>query len=153
VFGGLNRLLVVAAVGGMAAAVMLAAPAASLACSGSTSAVNVYHECLPSGGGGNPTTGGNSRGGSDSGSGALSGQAAKAVKHAGTEGRTLAAVERTRTGRLQSNPSSSMTAEPSAVGSAFDLGSGPGAFLIALAGGALLLIGGSGLRVWHRRRP
>ena len=41
---------------------------------------------------------------------------------------------------------------PSAVGSAFDLTSGPTALLIVLAGTALLLLGGSGMRVWHSRR-
>jgi hypothetical protein len=155
VFGRLNRLLVVTAVTGVAMAVALAGPSAALACNGSTSAENVYKECLPSGGGGGKSSGGPShkiRPGSSS--VPISGRAAQAVAHAGKDRRTLALVESTRPkDLLESNPSSSFASEPSAVGSAFDLGSGPGAFLLALLGAALLLVGGSGLRVWRHRRP
>ena len=149
-FGGLNRLLAATAVAGAA----LVVPSAALACNNGTSAEAVYHECLPSGSGGShastPSRGGTGNG--SSGHPGLSGAAAKALKHAGKDRRALALVERTGpNSRLRSNPSSSV-AEPSTVGSAFDLGSGPGAFLIALAGSALLLLGGSGLRIWHHRR-
>jgi hypothetical protein len=49
--------------------------------------------------------------------------------------------------------SSSAAGAPSALGSAFDLGSGPTALLAALAGTAVLLLAASGLRVWrHRHR-
>lgn len=154
-FGGLNRLLMATAVAGVALATVLAAPTVALACNNSTSAENVYKECLPSGGGGGTSSGKTHQGG---GPGSTSipntGQTKKAVKHAGKYSRQLALVESTRPkDLLRSNPSSSFATEPSAVGSAFDLGSGPGAFLIALAGAALLLVGGSGLRVWRHRRP
>jgi hypothetical protein len=157
VFGGLNRLLVAAAVAGVSIATVLGAPAAALAgCNGNTSAVNVYRECLPSGGGGSsttPTTSHNSSGKTSPSSGTRPGDAAEAVKHASKKDRrALALVESTRTGVLPTSPSTGAGSEPSAVGSAFDLRSGPGAFLIALAGAALLLVGGSGLRLWHRRR-
>lgn len=156
-FGGLNRLLLAAAVAAAALATALADPAAALAgCSQSTSAVNVYTECLPSGGGGNPSGPAASRSGSGNGgpgSTRISGAAATAIKRAGKDSRALALVERTGPrGLLRSGPSS-LGSEPSAVGSAFNLGSSPGVFLIALAGSALLLLAGSGLRVWHQRRP
>lgn len=157
-FGGLNRLLVATAVAGVALVAVLAGPTMALACNNGTSAEAVYHECLSSAGGGGKSTGGGSHsgsgnGGSGSTSTPISGGAAKAVKHAGKDRRALALVESTRPkDLLQSNPSGLGTG-PSTVGSAFDLGSGPGAFLIALAGAAVLLVGGSGLRVWrHRRR-
>jgi hypothetical protein len=156
VFGGLNRLPRAVAVAGVALLVLLAAPTAALACNNSTSAGSVYHECLPSsGGGGNSgkSTGRPSQSGKGGSGSVISGPAAKAVARAGKESRALALVESTRPrGVLRSNPTSSVAAEPSAVGSAFDLGSGPGAFLIALAGAAVLLLGGSGLRVWRHRR-
>jgi hypothetical protein len=51
-----------------------------------------------------------------------------------------------------SNLESTGTASaPSAIGSAFDLGSGPTALLLILAGTAVVLLGGSGLRFWRRR--
>lgn len=160
-FGGLNRLLVATAVAGVALVAVLSGPTAALACSNSTSAVNVYKECTPSAGSGGNSGGGSSRsgsgpGGSGSGSGSvpISSAAAKAVKHAGKASRALALVEKSGpTGLLRTGPSTSNVAEPSAVGSAFDLGSGPGAFLIALAGAAFLLVAGSGLRFWQHRRP
>ncbi|MGH3053772.1 MAG: hypothetical protein ACRDL7_02200, partial [Gaiellaceae bacterium] len=40
---------------------------------------------------------------------------------------------------------------PTAIGSAFDLGSGPTVLLIVLAGTAALLLGGSGMRVRRNR--
>ena len=51
---------------------------------------------------------------------------------------------------LQSHSPAAAT-EPTAVSSAFDLGSGPTALLIILAGTAVLLLGGSGMRVWRQR--
>lgn len=153
-FGGLNRLPRAAAVAGVALLVLLAAPTAALACNNSTSAGSVYHECLPSGGGNSgKSTGRPSQGGKGGSGSVISGPAAKAVARAGKDSRALALVESTRPRSvLRSNPTSSLAAEPSAVGSAFDLSSGPGAFLIALAGAAVLLLGGSGLRVWRHRR-
>jgi hypothetical protein len=146
---------VAAAVVGVAVTVALAGPAGALACSDSTSATSVYHECVQSGGSGKSTTGSRS-GTGDGGSGprAISGQAAEAVKHAGKDSRALAIVEHTGPMSLLRSNRGDIATEPSAVGSAFDLGSGPVAFLIALAGGAFVLLGGSGLRVWlQRRRP
>ena len=155
-FGGLNRLLVATAVAGVALAAVLAGPTEALACSNSTSAANVYKECTPSAGNGGNSGGGASRSGSgNGGSGSLtiSGAAAKALKHAGKDRRALANVESTApTALLRTDPSNN-SSTPSSVGSAFDLSSGPGAFLIALAAAALLLVGGSGLRVWQHRRP
>lgn len=152
-FGGLNRLFVTALVAGA----FFVAPSAALAggCGdGSTSAANVYRDCLPSGGGG----GGNSthRGsGGQSGGGStttpISSKTSKVIKHAGKDGRALAVLARSGppTGLLRTSPTESGT-NPSAVGSAFDLGSGPTALLIVLAGTAVLLLGATGVRGWRR---
>jgi hypothetical protein len=144
VFGGLNRLLVAALVAG----VFFVAPSAALACGGGPSAQNVYRECLPSAGshGGTGT-------GSQSGPGSthISVKTAKAIKHAGKNSRALTAwVRRSAPTALES--SSQESAPPSAVGSAFDLGSAPTALLLALAGTAVLLLGASGVRGWRRSR-
>jgi hypothetical protein len=152
VFGGRNRLLVVALVAGA----IFVAPSAALAdgCGGSASAVNVYKECLPSGGGGgNGGGGGHSThtGGQSGGSTApvISHRTAKVLKHAGKDSRALFALVRREPDRLASSPQESGTT-PSAVGSAFDLGSGPTALLLALAAAAMLLLAGSGVRGWRR---
>jgi hypothetical protein len=111
--------------------------------------VNVYRECLPNGGGG----GGHSAGGpaSVANSTAESGLAAEALRNAGKDRRALQAVERTGPSHRLRPPSGGATgASTDAVGSAFDLGSGPTALLVALAATALLLLGGSGLRLWRR---
>jgi hypothetical protein len=144
-FRGLNRLLVGAAVAGA----VLAAPTAAFACGGGPSAVNVYKECLPTGGGGKSTSGGQ---GKSSGSTTVySTKTAAALKRAGKDRRVLAALVAGSGHRRFLQPTTSgATTSPSAVGSAFDLGSGPTALLIALAGTALLLLGGSGLRLWRR---
>jgi hypothetical protein len=56
--------------------------------------------------------------------------------------------------RLQGVHASEASATPSALGSAFDLGSGPTVLLIVLAGTAALLLGGTGMRGWRsRHRP
>jgi hypothetical protein len=140
VFRGLNWLLVAALVVG----VFFVAPSAALACGGGPSAQNVYRECLPSAGG----HGGSGQNGG-TGSGPLSGKTAEAIKHAGKNSRALAAwVRRSAPTALESSSQESTT--PSAVGSAFDLGSGPTALLLALAGTAVLLLGASGVRGWRR---
>ena len=107
--------------------------------------MNVYRDCLPSGGGGG---GGNSASGGtegQSGGGSvsttpISGKTATVIKHAGKDSRALAALvrapRRASSGRVLQSPR-----PPGAVGSAFDLGSGPTALLIALAGTAVLLLG------------
>jgi hypothetical protein len=157
VFGGLNRLLATASI----AVAVLVMPSAALAsgCGGGPSAEQVYKECLPNGGGGKPTSGakgGTSKSGGQTGSTAIvvSPQIAKALKKAGKDGRSLKRLVRTYGLRrvLQSNHATAAT-EPSAIGSAFDLGSGPTVLLIILAGTAVLLIGAGGYRgVQHRRR-
>jgi hypothetical protein len=141
VFRGLNRLLVAALVVG----VFFVAPSAALACGGGPSAKNVYSECVP-GAGGHSGTGGHSGG---PGSTPISPKTAKAIKHAGKNSRALSAwVRRSAPTALES--SSQESATPSAVGSAFDLGSAPTALLLALAGTAMLLLAASGVRGWRR---
>jgi hypothetical protein len=152
--GRLNRLLAVALVAGA----LLAAPSAAMACGGGPSAVNVYKECLPTGGGGKPTSGTSTHGGQTSGSASMpiSSATAHALRHAGRDRRVLASLVRGYGLHrlLGSGTTSSAAAEPTALGSAFDLGSGPTALLILLAGTAVLLLSGSGLRVWRsRHRP
>ena len=140
-FTGLNRLLVAALVAGA----FFVAPSAALACGGGPSAQNVYRECVPSAGG-HGGTGGHSGG---TGSTPISPKTAKAIKHAGKNSRALSAwVRRSAPTALES--SSQESATPSAVGSAFDLGSAPTALLLALAGTAMLLLAASGVRGWRR---
>ena len=144
-FRGLNRLLVAAFVAGA----FFVAPSAALACGGGPSAQNVYRECLPSAGG-HGGTGGQSGGQSGGpGSTPISSKTAKAIKHAGKNSRALAAFLR-RSAPTALESTSQDSAPPSAVGSAFDLGSGPTALLLALAGTAVLLLAASGVRGWRR---
>ncbi len=140
--------------------VALVAPSAAFAsCNGRPSAANVYKECL-AGGGGKHTGSGKTTGPSSSSSAPpvvhVSPQTAKALKKAGKQRRVLSALVRGYgVSRLAepSSPSSEATA-PTALGSAFDLGSGPTALLLVLAGTAVVLLGGSGMRVWRsRHRP
>ena len=140
-----------ALVAGAAVTAVLVGPSAARAsCNGSVSAVNVYKECLQTGGGGRPT-GANGQG-SGANSSPATGPTAKALSHAGKDRRVLAALVRGYGQRrtLQGSQGGPVTA-PSAVGSAFDLSSGPTALLVVLAGTALLLLGGSSLRVWRNR--
>lgn len=159
-FGGLNRPLAVAAV---AAGALLAVPPAALACNSGVSAVNVYTECLSGGGGGKPTSGGGngtnggpsqtSGGSNGSASTAVPPKAAKALKQAGDDGKSLSRLVRGYgSARLLQSSNSAPAGEPTAVGSAFDLGSGPTALLIVLAGTAVLLLGATGLRGVRQRR-
>lgn len=143
-FGGLNRLLVAALVAGA----FFVAPSTALACSGGPSAENVYKECLPNGGGG--SAGGGGAGGGQ-GSAPISNQTAKVLAQAGKDSRALAALVKHNPNQLESTPQESETT-PSAVGSAFDLGSGPTALLIALAVTAVLLLAATGMRGWRRVR-
>ncbi len=141
---GLRRLLVV----GFVAGVLLSAPTAAFACGGSSpSAVNVYVECLPSGGGSKPTT--HSAPATTTPATAVPSNTARVLAHAGHDKALLS--------KLVANPapsnleSTGTASAPSAIGSAFDLGSGPTALLLILAGTAVVLLGGSGLRFWRRR--
>jgi hypothetical protein len=150
VFGGLNRLLVPAFVVGA----FLVAPSGALAdCGGGPSAEHVYSECVPNGGGGAPS-GGAPSGGAHSGSttAPISSPAAHALKQAGKDRRVLASlmkgygIQR----HLATPETSSSGTSPSALGSAFSLGSGPTLLLIVLAGTAFVILTGSGMRLWRR---
>jgi hypothetical protein len=146
VLGGLNRLLVAALVAGA----FFVAPSAALACGGGPSAKNVYTECLPTAGGGTPTSGGPA-GKASSSAVPISAAAARAIKRAGNDGRVLQTLVRSYgLQRHLASTSRGTAGPPTALGSAFDLGSGPTALLIVLAGTAFLLLGGTGLRIWHR---
>jgi hypothetical protein len=140
-----------ALVAGVAVAVT---PSGALACNSGTSAVNVYRECLPTGGGGKPTGGGSSQsGGSTTTSVPVSSQAAKVLSHTPAKDRRfLANVVRTSPAKLQVTPDQAAPAAPSAIGSAFDLGSGPTALLVALLSAAVLLLAGTGVRGFRQRR-
>jgi hypothetical protein len=143
VLGGLRRLLFV----GFVAGVGLSAPTAAFACGGSNpSAVNVYVECLQSGGGSKPT---NHSTPSTTPVTSVPSKAARLLAHAGHE---KAVLSKLVGGSGPSDLHSTGTAtSPSAIGSAFDIGSGPTALLLILAGTAVVLLGGSGLRFWRRR--
>lgn len=149
-FGGLNRPLVAALV----AAAALVAPSAALACNSSVSAVNVYKECLPTGSGGKTTgsKGNSTGGGGGAGRVYVSKRTAAALKKAGADGKSLSnLVQGFGVRRLLQSHSSAAAAEPTAVGAAFDLGSGPTALLVVLAGTAILLVAATGFRSYKRR--
>jgi hypothetical protein len=155
VFGKLNRLLA-AGIGAGVLLLVLVVPSTALAdCKGRPSAENVYSECLPSGGGGN-AKGGTPSGGGQAGStpaAHISPRTAKALKQAGKDRRFLAGLIRNTGPRpLAGGGSAGATRAPSALGSAFDLGSGPTALLIALAGTAVFLLAAGGIRGWRRSR-
>ena len=147
-FGGLNRLFVAAVVAGA----VLVAPSAAMACTnGNPSAVNVYKECLPNGGGGKSTGGG----GTGATSVPVSSQAKAAISKAPAKDRKLmSALVKAGPSRLpmdKTGPTSAASA-PSAIGSAFDLGSGPTALLVVLAATAFLLLAGTTVRGARQRR-
>lgn len=154
---GLTRLLVAAV---LAAAVLVVPPAAlASGCGGGPSAEQVYKECLPNGAGGH-SGGGGKGGGTQSNGGqsqgtttpAMSSQANDALAKAGKEGQSLKKlIKAYGLRRRLSSSHETAAAEPTAIGSAFDLGSGPTALLIILAGTAVLLLGGSGMRAWRTR--
>jgi hypothetical protein len=155
VFGGLNRALAAAVVAGAAVIAVLVGPSAAFACSGGTSAVAVYTECQTTGGGGKHPTHTSTKPKSSASSAPqhLSSNTQKALKGAGHDKKALTRLVRSYgpPRQLQTVHASS-TPTPSAVGSAFDLGSGPTALLIVLGGTAILLLGGSGVRVWRTRQ-
>jgi hypothetical protein len=133
---------------------MLGAPTAAFACGGSSpSAVNVYVECLQ--GGGSKATHHKSSGGTSPTTPVTSvpSNTARVLAHAGHDKALLTnLVSGQGQGLAPSDLQSSGPATtPSAIGSAFDLGSGPTVLLLILAGTAVVLLGGSGLRFWQRR--
>ena len=163
VSGGLNRLLASAVVAGA----VLVLPPAAFACNGGVSAVNVYKECVPSGGGGKASGGGKkaasgggnqtTTGGAQQSSGSpttvhVSKKTTKALKKAGPDGKSLKHLvnEFGPVRLLQS--SSANVSEPTAMGSAFDVGSGPTALLVVLVGTAVVLLAASGFRGVRQRR-
>jgi hypothetical protein len=154
VFGGLNRPLAAAAV--VAAVVVVVPQTAFAGCGGKPSAEQVYSECLQTGGGGKAS---HSNSGKSSGTSTqpvtIPKQTNVALKKAGRDGTSLKnLVKGYGTARFLQSRSAPAAAEPTAVGSAFDLGSGPTALLIILAGTAVLILGGSGMRAWRgRHRP
>lgn len=154
-FGGLNKPLAAAAV----VAAVLFGPSSALAggCGGKPSAEQVYSECLQTGGGGKSSGGNGAKstsGGASSQSAPIPKQTQAAIKKAGQDGTSLQnLVKGYGTDRLLQSHSPAATAEPTAVGSAFDLGSGPTALLIILAGTAVVLLGAAGTRTWRRSHP
>ena len=159
-FGGLNRLLLATIVAGAVLAAISVGPAAAASCGSGTSAANVYKECVQDGGGGKsggksstPTqTSTNSNPGSSSPVTHISTKSQKALNGAGKDKAALAALLKGAGIRRQLASESGSATTPTAVGSAFDLSSGPTALLVILAGTALLLVAGSGMRVWRTRR-
>jgi hypothetical protein len=144
---GVRRLVL----GGLVAGVMLWAPTAAFACGGSSpSAVNVYVECVPSGGGAKPTH--HSTSPKPTQTPVVPSKAARVLAHAGHDKALLTnLVSGQGLGAPTELQSTDESSSPSALGSAFDLGSGPTALLLVLAGSAVVLLGGSGLRFWRRR--
>jgi hypothetical protein len=130
---------------------MLWAPTAAFACGGSNpSAVNVYVECVQNGGGSKPSQH-TSSGGTHTTTPVTTAppKTDRALAH--VSGPDKALLSSLATGPEPSMKSGSPGTAPSAIGSAFDLGSGPTALLAILAGTAIVLLGGSGLRFWRRR--
>lgn len=84
----------------------------------------------------------------------MSSRTANALKHAGADKRVLAAlVAGSGRHRLlqESGPAAEEASTPTALGSVFDLGSGPTALLILLGGTAFVLLAASGVHGWRRR--
>jgi hypothetical protein len=143
----------------------LVLPPAAFACKNGVSAVAVYSECVPNGGGGksaghgHSTTGTHTSGATQTSGGStsstsvpISKQTAKALKKAGSDGKSLSnLVKGYGAARLLQSSSAPVTS-PTAVGSAFDLGSGPTALLIVLAGTAVVLLTASGFSFARQRR-
>jgi hypothetical protein len=154
-FGGLNRLLATAVI----VVAVLVVPSAAFAsgCGGGPSAEQVYKECVPGGGNGKSThthkanTGGQT---SPTPVSSIPPKTAKALKKAGKDRQSLRRLV-TAYGLHRSLASSHGTppAAPTAIGSAFDLGTGPTVLLVMLAGTAVLLLAAGGYRsLRHRHR-
>jgi hypothetical protein len=150
VFRGLNRFLLA----GLAAGVFLVAPTGALAggCGGNPSAVNVYKECVENGGGGTPTSGGTPSSGPTSVPSSGPSSSPTGQTHAAKDRRVLASLGKAYgiQRQLGAADASGAVTSPTALGSAFDLGSGPTLLLIVLAGTAVLILTGSGMRLWRR---
>jgi hypothetical protein len=152
-FGGLTRLLIVA----VAVGVFLTAPSVAFACNDGVSAENVYKECLPNGGGGKPTSGAHTTHTSSgpsapTSSTPISKGTKKAIKRSGSDRRVISALVRNFGPRSLPTSDRVPATAPSAIGSAFDLGSGPTALLVALAATAFLLLATAGTQGLRRRR-
>jgi hypothetical protein len=74
------------------------------------------------------------------------------LKKAGNTGRSLKHLVRAFGSDRFLQSSSAPASAPTAVGSAFDLGSGPTALLIVLAGTAVVLLAATGVRGARQRR-
>lgn len=157
-FQGVNRLLLATIVAGATLAAISVGPAAAASCGSGTSASEVYKECVQDGGGGK--SGGKSSTGTHTstnpGSSStvthISTKSQEALNGAGKDKAALAALLKGAGLRRHLEGVDTSTTTPTAVGSAFDLSSGPTALLAVLAGTALLLVAGSGMRVWRTRR-
>lgn len=130
------------------AMIVLVAPSAALACGGGSSAVDIYHECLPSASGGGNTQGSSQK---------VSKDVSNAISRAGTKNKVQldTLIKNPSFGQptrgLQSVPQGAIVA-PSSIGAAFDLGPGPIALIALLGGTAVLLLGATGWRGWRRWR-
>lgn len=147
-FGRVNRLLVIAL---FAAAAFVVPSTAYADCGGGPSAQNVYSECVPDGSGGKkptvaPKTSVHTK------PAPVSNRVAKAISKAGADSRKLSAFVRGGKRVLPSPGPASDSTGPSVLGSAFDLGSGPLALLLVLAGTAVALLGATVLRGRHSSR-
>lgn len=138
----MNLLLAIAIA---ALAVFLAPSAAYASCGGGPSAQHVYSECVPGGSGGKGTTAPSTRGGQHD-SAPVSNRVANEISKAGKDRRVLSAWVHGGERILPTPSSGSDNAGPSILGSAFDLGSGPLALFVVLAGAAALILAASGLR-------
>jgi hypothetical protein len=133
-------------------------PPAALAhgCGGKPSAEQVYSECLQTGGGGKTSgsNAANSSSGTSSQAVPIPKQTKAKLKKAGQDGTSLKnLVKGYGTARFLQGHTPAAATQPTAVGSAFDLGSGPTALLIILVGTAVVLLGAAGTRTWRRSHP
>ena len=119
--------------------------------------MQVYKECVPNGSGGQHASGAKG-GGQSSGPKSVvispSPQTAKALNKAGKSGKSLKRlVKAYGLRRVLESTNTTAAAEPTAIGSALDPGSGPTVLLIGLVGTAVLLIAAGGYRgIRHRHR-
>ncbi len=157
--GGLNRLLASVVLAGA----FFVLPHAALAdCGSNPSAVNVYSECKSTGGGGQPTGHSQPKGSTSGGSTSptpvssstvhISKQTTRKLKKAGSDGQSLSNLLKDSAPPRMLSGSTAPATAPTAVGSAFDLGSGPTALIIVLAGSAVLLFAATGYRSVRQRR-